>query len=85
MNEHFTAEVSACIYCFEQSTPEKYDEDMHKANRYESCIYELFKRMSKAELDCYRSKLVELGYVDPSEYARSDNGLITPETFQEKI
>lgn len=85
MNEHFTAEVSACIYCFEQSTPEKYEDDPWLANDYESRIYELFKLMSKAELDCYRAKLVELGYVNPSEYARSDNGLITPETFQEKI
>ena len=84
-NEHYTDLVKECIFCWEQSTPEKYDEDMHKANRYESCIYELFKQMTRQELDCYRSKLVELGYVNPSEYARSDNGLITPETFQEKI
>ena len=76
MNEHFTDKVKECIFCFEQSTPEKYDEDMHKANRYESCIYELFKLMTDDELDCYRAKLVELGYVHPDEYKYAD-GLVT--------
>ena len=75
-NEHYTDLVKECIFCYEQSTPEKYDEDMHKALRYESCIYELFKQMTDPELDCYRAKLVELGYVDYSEYNRTDNGLV---------
>ena len=75
-NEHYTDRVKECIFCYEQSTPEKYDEDMHKALRYESCIYELFKQMTDLELDCYRAKLVELGYVDYSEYNRTDNGLV---------
>ncbi len=68
MSEHYTDRVKECIFCFEQSTPEKYDQDMHKANRYESCIYELFKLMTDDELDCYRAKLIELGYVDPDHY-----------------
>jgi len=55
MSEHYTDRVKECIFCFEQSTPEKYDQDMHKANRYESCIYELFKLMTDDELDCYRA------------------------------
>ena len=75
-NEYYTDKVKECIFCYEQSTPEKYDEDMQKANRYESCNYELFKQMTRQELDCYRSKLVELGYVDASEYSRRDNGLV---------
>jgi hypothetical protein len=75
-NENYTDRVKECIFCYEQSTSEKYDEDMHKANRYESCIYELFKLMTDDELNCYRAKLVELGYVDPSEYSRSENGLV---------
>lgn len=75
-NEHYTDKVKECIFCFEQSTPEKYDEDMYKALRYESCIYELFKQMTDPELDCYRAKLVELGYVNYSEYNRTDNGLV---------
>ena len=72
MSEHYTDRVKECIFCFEQSTPEKYDQDMHKANRYESCIYELFKLMTDDELDCYRAKLVELGYVDKSTYANAE-------------
>ena len=72
MSEHYTDIVKEAIFCFEQSTPEKYDEDMHKANRYESCIYELFKLMTDDELDCYRAKLVELGYVDKSTYANAE-------------
>jgi hypothetical protein len=60
--------VKEAIYCYEQSTPEKYEEDMHKANRYESCIYELFKQMTEDELNDYRSQLVALGYVDASIY-----------------
>ena len=32
--------------------------------------------MTDPELDCYRAKLVELGYVDYSEYNRTDNGLV---------
>ena len=74
--DHYTDKVKECIFCYEQSTPEKYDEDRHKALRYESCIYELFKQMTDPELDCYRAKLVELGYVDYSEYNRTDNGLV---------
>ena len=68
MSEHYTDRVKECIFCFEQSTPEKYDQDMHKANRYESCIYELFKLMTDDELDCYRAKLIELEYVEPDQY-----------------
>ena len=76
MNEHFTAEVSACIYCFEQSTPEKYEDDPWLANDYESRIYELFKLMSDDELDLYRAKLVELGYVHPDEYKYAERLVI---------
>ena len=79
--EHYTDRVKEAIFCYEQSTPEKYEEDHHKALRYETCIYELFREMTDGELDCYRAKLVELGYVDPSEYSRSDNGLVTTKTF----
>jgi hypothetical protein len=78
MSEHYTDRVKEAIFCYEQSTPEKYDEDMHKANRYESCIYELFKLMTDDELDCYRAKLVELGYVHPDEYKYAD-GLVRAE------
>lgn len=84
-NEHYTDKVKECIFCWEQSTSEKYDEDVEKASDHEVRIFKLFKEMTDGELNCYRSKLVELGYVDPSEYSRSDNGLITSKTFQEKI
>jgi hypothetical protein len=77
-----TDRVKEAIFCFEQSTPAKYEEDMHKANRYESCIYELFRQMTDAELNAYREQLVKLGYVDPSEYSRSENGLVTEKTFK---
>jgi len=76
MSEHYTDKVKEAVYCYEQSTPEKYEEDPHKALRYETCIYELFKEMTNGELDCYRAKLVELGYVHYSEYNRTDNGLV---------
>lgn len=75
-NEHYTDRVKECIFCWEQSTPEKYDEDTDKASDHESRIFKLFKEMTDPELDCYRAKLVELGYVDASEYRRSDRGLV---------
>ena len=80
-NTHMTDKVKEAIYCFEQSTPEKYEEDHHKAARYESCIFELFREMTDEELNNYREQLVKLGYVDRSEYSRSENGLITQKTF----
>lgn len=64
----YTNLVKEAVYCYEQSTPEKYDEDLHKATRYESCIYELFAQMNDDELNCYRAKLVELGYVKLVDY-----------------
>jgi hypothetical protein len=72
MSEHYTDQVKEAIYCFEQCTSEKYEEDLHKAARYESCIYELFKLMTDDELDCYRAKLVELGYVDKNVYDQAE-------------
>jgi hypothetical protein len=77
-----TDRVKEAIFCYEQSTPEKYEEDMHTANRYESCIYELFRQMTDTELNAYREQLVKLGYVDASEYSRSENGLVTEKTFK---
>jgi len=74
--------VKEAIYCYEQSTPEKFEEDPLKANDFESRIYELFKLMTDAELDEYRRRLVSLGYVDASEYSRSENGLVTEKTFK---
>jgi hypothetical protein len=38
--------------------------------------------MTDAELNAYREQLVKLGYVDPSEYSRSENGLVTEKTFK---
>ena len=73
--------VTDAIYCYEQSTPEKYNEDPFKANDYESRIYELFKLMTNAELDEYRRRLVAFGYVNASEYSRSENGLINELSF----
>ena len=72
MSEHYTDTVKECIYCFEQCTPAKYEEDLHKAARYESCIYELFKLMTDDELDLYRAKLVELGYVNKNIYDHAE-------------
>lgn len=60
--------VKQAIYCYEQCTPQKYEEDIWKANDFESRIYELFKLMTNDELDLYRAQLVELGYVHPDEY-----------------
>ena len=31
-NEYYTDKVKECIFCYEQSTPEKYDEDMSHAS-----------------------------------------------------
>ena len=76
--------VAVAIYCYEQSTPEKVEEDPWKANDFESRIYRLFKIMTDAELDEYRRRLVSLGYVDVSEYSRSENGLVTEKTFKNK-
>jgi len=73
----YTHLVREAVYCYEQCTPEKYEEDSHKAARYESCIFELFAQMNDDELNCYRAKLVELGYADWSDYARTENGLVT--------
>ena len=77
-----TDRVKEAVFCYEQSTPEKYEEDVHKANECESRIYELFRQMTDAELNAYREQLVKLGYVDASEYSRSENGLITEKTFK---
>jgi hypothetical protein len=74
--------VKEAIFCYEQSTLEKYEADHHKAARYESCIYELFRQMTDTELNAYREQLVKLGYVDASEYSRSENGLVTEKTFK---
>ena len=60
--------VKEAIYCYEQCTPQKYEDDLWLASDFESRIYELFKLMSDSELDLYRAKLVELGYVHPDEY-----------------
>jgi hypothetical protein len=76
--------VAVAIYYYEQSTPEKFEEDPWKANDFESRIYRLFKIMTDAELDEYRRRLVSLGYVDASEYSRSENGLVTEKTFKNK-
>jgi len=76
MNEHYTDKVKECIHCFEQSSSEKYDENAELALDAEARIYKLFAIMTDEELDCYRAKLVELGYVDYSEYNRTDNGLV---------
>jgi hypothetical protein len=62
--------VKEAIFCYEQSTPEKYKEDMHKANRYESCIYELFREMTEEELASYKQQLIDLGYVAPDHYTK---------------
>ena len=78
----YTHTVKEAIFCFEQSTPEKYEEDLHKAARYETCIYELFALMNDDELNCYRAKLVELGYATYSDYARTENGLVTTKNFK---
>jgi len=75
-DEHYTNRVKEAIFCFEQSTPEKYDEDMHKANRYESCIYELFRQMSAEELVSYKARLIELGYVRLTDYPIQNRGEI---------
>lgn len=72
----YTDKVKECIHCFEQSTTEKYDENVELASEFESRIFKLFAIMTDGELDCYRAKLVELGYVDYSEYNRTDNGLV---------
>jgi hypothetical protein len=76
--------VEQAIYCYEQCMPQKFEEDLLKANDFESRIYELFKQMTDAELDEYRRRLVSLGYVDASEYSRSENGLVTEKTFKNK-
>lgn len=75
--DSYTYLVKEAIFCFEQSTPEKYEEDLHKAARYETCIYELFALMNDNELNCYRAKLIELGYATYPDYARTENGLVT--------
>jgi len=76
MSEHYTDKVKECIHCYEQSTTEKYDENAELASDAEARIFKLFAIMTDEELDCYRAKLVELGYVDYSEYNRTDNGLV---------
>lgn len=78
----YTNLVKGAVYCYEQSTPEKYEEDLHRAARYESYIYELFAQMNDDELNCYRAKLVEFGYATYSDYARTENGLVTTKNFK---
>ena len=63
-----TDKVKEAIFCYEQSTPEMYEQDMHKANRYESCIYELFREMTEQEKTSYRQQLILLGYVPADHY-----------------
>ena len=74
--DHYTDNVKECIHCYEQSTTEKYEENAEMASDAEARIFKLFEIMTDGELDCYRAKLVELGYVDYSEYNRTDNGLV---------
>lgn len=76
MSEHYTDIVKEAIYCYEQSTSEKYEENAESASAAEARIFELFEKMTNKELDAYRSKLVELKYVDYSEYSRTENGLV---------
>ena len=68
MTEQLSNIVKEAIYCFEQSTPEKYEEDMHKASRYESCIYELFDVMTEQDKAAYRQQLIALGYATPEMF-----------------
>lgn len=74
--DHYTDNVKECIHCYEQSSAEHFAVTPFLANEFESRIFQLFMVMTDGELDCYRAKLVELGYVDASEYSRSDNGLV---------
>lgn len=74
--DHYTDNVKECIHCYEQSSAEHFAVTPFLANEFESRIFQLFMVMTDGELDCYRAKLVELGYVDYSEYNRTDNGLV---------
>ncbi|CAB4143270.1 hypothetical protein UFOVP450_97 [uncultured Caudovirales phage] len=76
MSEHYTDMVKEAVHCYEQSTPEKYEENAELASAAEARIFKLFTLMTNEELDAYRSKLVELKYVDYSEYSRTENGLV---------
>jgi hypothetical protein len=73
--------VNAAIYHFEQSTPEKMEEDFEFAYEHECQIFALFEKMNDNELNSYRLKLVELGYSLHSDYNRTANGLVTTKTF----
>lgn len=74
---HYTNLVKEAIFCFEQSTPEKYEEDVHKAIRYESCIFELFHEMTTEELISYKARLIELGYAKLTDYPIQTRAEIT--------
>lgn len=74
--DHYTDNVKECIHCYEQSTPEKYEENAELASAAEARIFKLFTLMTNEEVVAYRSKLVELKYVDYSEYSRTENGLV---------
>jgi len=73
--------VNQAIYHFEQSTDEKKIENSDLAHEHEAAILDIFPKMNDLELESYRTKLVQLGYVDASEYNRSENGLVTTKTF----
>ena len=73
--------VNEAIYHFEQSTPEKMEEDFEFAYEHECQIFSLFEKMNDNELNYYRTKLVQLGYSTHSDYNRTANGLVTTKTF----
>jgi hypothetical protein len=73
--------VNQAIYHFEQSTDEKKTENSDLAFEHEAAIFDIFPKINDLELQSYRTKLVQLDYVDASEYNRSENGLVTTKTF----
>lgn len=74
--------VNEAIYHFEESTPEKMEENFEFAYEHECQIFQLFEKMNDNELNSYRLKLVELGYSLHSDYNRTANGLVTTKTFK---
>jgi hypothetical protein len=71
MTATISTTVKEAIYCYEQSTPEKYEEDLHRALRYETCLYELFNIMSDEETASYKQQLIDLGYVSSDHYTKN--------------
>ena len=49
MSEHYTDIVKEAIYCYEQSTSEKYEENAESASAAEARIFELFEKMTNKE------------------------------------